>query len=226
MGARLLPKLPAWRKKGTDCMEETIQKILSGSHFAPLESVLKAEFGVALGLELKKAIECRLQALLKEHESDGEDLRAESWYYILPSVAIYQTLRKNVEKDKALKIFREIYFVAAYKGAEYLRKQAQEPSSRKEFVHQMAENKEGERAGFRFHLVQDDAAGAEFHVLRCPYCDFCAQYDCAELIPLFCECDDVVYGSIHPALLWERTRTLGRGDPLCDFKFRLLDEAK
>lgn len=197
-------------------------QILEGKHFQPLNRVLAARFGAEDGAKIENRIHRRLCALLEEHQNDDDALWEESSNYILPSIAVYLSLREFVGSREALGLFRTIYFEAAYEGAAFLREKAENQTFREKFPNEMAENKEGERGGFRFHLVKNDADGAEFHVLQCPYCDFCAAYQCRELVPIFCECDDIIYGSIHPLLRWERTETLGCGQKRCNFKFRIL----
>jgi hypothetical protein len=44
------------------------------------------------------------------------------------------------------------------------------------------------------------------------------KYGAPELLPLFCELDDLVYGGI-PNIRWDRTKTIGRGGGVCDFCF-------
>lgn len=52
----------------------------------------------------------------------------------------------------------------------------------------------------------------------CLYVNVLSGYDPLELAPIFCERDDVMYGHIKNPR-WGRTRTIGRGNSLCDFKF-------
>lgn len=204
--------------------DETIEKILLGEHFAPLQSVLGKYFEKNKGEALYGKIETTLKELLQAHQVEPEALRAESHHYILPSIAIYTVLREYLGMEQALSAFREIYFHAAYENAAFLRERAASSEAFwRNFPHLMAEGKTGESGGFSFQLIADTPEGAEFHVLRCPYLTFCMQYGCRELTPVFCECDDIFYGNIHPRLAWERDKTLGRGDALCNFKFRILD---
>ena len=58
-------------------------------------------------------------------------------------------------------------------------------------------------------------------MVRCPYMDTCVRYGCPEIVRGFCDADDVCYGSMHPKVSWERTKTLGYGFDRCDFKVRI-----
>ncbi|MBR2528085.1 MAG: L-2-amino-thiazoline-4-carboxylic acid hydrolase [Blautia sp.] len=37
----------------------------------------------------------------------------------------------------------------------------------------------------------------------------------------FCDADDVCYGNMHPKISWDRTKTIGHGDDICDFKVHI-----
>ena len=62
-----------------------------------------------------------------------------------------------------------------------------------------------------------------FDMVKCPYQDCCVRYGCPELVKGFCDTDDICYGNMHPRLLWGRTKTIGHGDALCDFKLRITE---
>lgn len=59
-----------------------------------------------------------------------------------------------------------------------------------------------------------------FDMTRCFYMDVFMAYGAPELTAVYCNLDDVMYGDLSPHVRWERTRTLGRGDDVCDFGFR------
>lgn len=59
-----------------------------------------------------------------------------------------------------------------------------------------------------------------FDMKSCFYLDVLTQYGAPELTPVYCALDDVVYEDVSPHVRWDRTRTLGRGDDCCDFRFR------
>ena len=62
-----------------------------------------------------------------------------------------------------------------------------------------------------------------FDMVKCPYQDSCVRYGCPELVKGFCDTDDICYGNMHPRLFWGRTKTIGHGDALCDFKLRITE---
>lgn len=120
-------------------------QILSGAHFQPLDRILVTRFGDEDGIIIKKRIRERLCVLLESHQDDSDALWEESSNYILPSIAVYLTLKDYIGSQGVLDLFRAIYFEAAYKGAALLQSKAEDQTFREEFAHGMAENKEGER---------------------------------------------------------------------------------
>ena len=73
-------------------------------------------------------------------------------------------------------------------------------------------------SGWDFTWKQNDRRALKWNCSRCFYADIFTQHKVSELTSIFCESDDVVYGSI-PTIRWARTRTIGNGDDVCDFTF-------
>jgi|GEM_PF-944062 len=196
-------------------------KVLNNPHFSSLPEALEDAFGTAPATVVREKIEVEWQHLFEVEQVAPDDVREELFGYILPSIAIYCTLRELT--DSALDIFRSFFTKAAMQGAEQLRKKAAlSPGFEDAFLQSMAGGKTSDprpSGGFVFQLIRKDYSGLEFHVLQCPYCDYCAKYECSELVPVFCGCDDILYGNISGTLRWGRTRTIGRGDGCCDFRF-------
>ena len=160
-------------------------QILNNPHFRPLEEKLRLRFGDDEAQRLTADIHDRLRNLLTLHANDAEDLKDESHGYILPSIAIYQTLREKVGREGALLIFREIYFVAAHQAAKSIGQKAEDATYRQQFLQMMIAKKHGARAGFDYRTIENTTTAVEFHVLRCPYVTYCQQYGCPELTPVF-----------------------------------------
>jgi hypothetical protein len=56
--------------------------------------------------------------------------------------------------------------------------------------------------------------------LRCFCLSVLSSYGAEELTALYCQTDDPLYEVLPPAITWQRTRTLGRGDECCDFRWQ------
>ena len=75
-------------------------------------------------------------------------------------------------------------------------------------------------AGWETEWIEDSPARLAFHVHHCFYQEVLAAYEAPELTALFCHLDNIRFTKLPPGLLWERTQTLGHGDPRCDFCWR------
>ncbi len=153
---------------------------------------------------------------LEEHVNDNEALKEESYYYILPGIAIYKTLQRFSKTP--LESFKKMWFHGAEKGAAYLQEKARD----EEFLAGWCRNitpKQTDRGAFIFDIKSVSDSYTEYHVLKCPYVLFCREYECQEITTVFCDSDDISFGNIHPRLIWGRTQTIGRGEQFCDFRY-------
>jgi hypothetical protein len=74
--------------------------------------------------------------------------------------------------------------------------------------------------GWETKIVADTRDCFEFHTYRCFYHDILRRYGAPELTSVLCKTDDWLAEALAPAIRWERTGTLGRGDDHCDFCYR------
>jgi len=75
------------------------------------------------------------------------------------------------------------------------------------------------RQGWDIELVENSQCSFAFNVHRCFYLDVLTAYGAPELTALYCRLDDLLYATWSPSIRWERTKTLGRGDDCCDFRY-------
>ena len=202
-------------------MNEILTQVKRNPHFEHIETILLRD-----GIDpasLMPDFTDKLHRLVMEHANDNETLKEESFYYILPAIAMYQAL-KRCHHDP-LAAFREMWLHGAEKGAAFLKEKAKDKS----FLHTWIQNvtpKDCDAGAFVFEIIQATEKETEYHVKKCPYVDFCREYGCPEIITVFCDSDDISFGNIHPRLIWGRTKTIGRGDPVCDFRYVLLEDSK
>ena len=196
--------------------EELLEELRKNPHFKALPGILARE-GVDQDAFML-AFRDRLSSLLSEHADDSEGLKEESHHYILPAIAVYRTLQEIT--PNALLLFREMWLEGAKMGAAYLQKKAEDDAFLQDWIPSVTP-KRTETGAFLFRIDHVNDHETEYHVLRCPYVQFCRDYGCPEIITVFCDSDDVSFGNIHPRLKWGRTKTIGRGDALCDFKYTL-----
>ena len=197
-------------------MQELLEELRKNPHFKALPDILTRE-GVDQDVFML-AFRDKLSSLLTEHSNDNEGLKEESHHFILPAIAVYRTLQEIT--PNALPLFREMWLEGAKMGAAYLQKKAEDNAFLQEWIPSVIP-KRTETGAFLFRIDHVNDHETEYHVLRCPYVQFCRDNGCPEIITVFCDSDDVSFGNIHPRLKWGRTKTIGRGDEICDFKYTL-----
>jgi len=73
--------------------------------------------------------------------------------------------------------------------------------------------------GWETEWVEISASELSFNMHQCFYKDVLDGYEVPEITRLYCWMDDLIYEDVSPYMKWSRTKTLGRGDDCCDFKF-------
>jgi len=73
--------------------------------------------------------------------------------------------------------------------------------------------------GWDIEQIEDSESSFAFNIHRCFYLDVLTFYGAPELTAMFCRLDDLAYAAMSPSIKWERTKTLGRGDDRCDFRW-------
>jgi hypothetical protein len=73
--------------------------------------------------------------------------------------------------------------------------------------------------GWEVDWVEDSDQCLAYDVRRCFYLDILTSYGTPELTALYCNADDLAFDALPSSITWERTKTLGRGDAVCDFRW-------
>jgi hypothetical protein len=73
--------------------------------------------------------------------------------------------------------------------------------------------------GWETEWVEVSGQALAFNMKRCFYLDVLEGYGVPELTRYYCAMDDLIYEGVSPHVRWARTKTLGRGDECCDFRF-------
>ena len=138
---------------------------------------------------------------------------------ILPSAAIYLTVKEAVGPEKAYRIIED----AAVHGCAEIEKKLQrlmklpgmpdlflkawDPMTRKLFA---------SGNGFQNVFYPREKGAYRMDIVACPYNRYFTELGCPELTKIFCENDERTYGNL-PGLQFIRTSTLGKGGERCDF---------
>ena len=139
-------------------------------------------------------------------------------------IAVYETLRENgIDREKAAWYIREYFQRFAVSFAPYLKRMIRIFGLEKKIpgiFMKVVLKGFGPEAGFRYEFPEAGKHEARANVVRCPYYEICKRYGCPEITRAFCDGDDAGYGDLHPQLVWERTKTIGRGGDCCDFSLK------
>jgi L-2-amino-thiazoline-4-carboxylic acid hydrolase len=73
--------------------------------------------------------------------------------------------------------------------------------------------------GWDIERIEDSETSFAFNMHRCFYLDVLTAYGAPELTAMFCRLDDLAGAALSPSIRWERTKTLGRGNDCCDFRW-------
>ncbi len=170
---------------------------------------------------LVEKIELDYRKLVDENDLSDKMLAKHLKKSILPSIAVYKSLINHGMKSKnAYEIVRNSVLHDAKKSQRMFQKIGRLPFGYflMKFMTPLATKKNFGKAGWDFDWKRVDKSVIEFDCHKCFYFDIFQKYSVPELTAIFCESDDVVYGNI-PNITWARTKTIGNGDKICDFKF-------
>ena len=187
---------------------------------------IKAELDKALPKAQSDALwqeaTAKLDGFLARYSALPKGVHIHTDSRILPSAAIYLTVKEAVGAEKAYRIIED---TAVHGCAEIERKlqrlmklpgmpglfiKAWDPMTKKLF---------GAGNGFQNVFYPKKKGEYRMDVTACPYCRTFTELGCPELTKIFCENDERIYGRL-PGLRFERTGTLGKGAGRCDFCLR------
>jgi hypothetical protein len=167
--------------------------------------------------------EHRLFEMYAGHTDLPEGVRAHTDNFIFPAAAIYLAM-KEVDKDAAYEIMKKVMAEKSGKFGKTLAKWCKIPGFRKFFLSMwdtISHKSFGESSGFENVFYPKEKGCFRMDITQCPYHTYLTEAGCPELNVLFCENDVHSYGNL-PGLKFTRTKTIGAGDELCDFKMELV----
>jgi hypothetical protein len=150
---------------------------------------------------------------LREHLETG----------ILPGLALYQALRQETGDPEAALAELDRLFEAWVQHAP-MQKQVQllsylpDPFAVLRVANRLVLKKSFPPEGWTIEWVEDSDDCVAYNIHDCFYTKVLTAYGAPELTAHFCQGDDLLYGNL-PGISWERSQTIGRGDPLCNFRF-------
>ena len=167
--------------------------------------------------------ENRLFELYASHTDLPKGVSAHTDSFIFPAAAIYLAM-KEADSEIAYDIMKTKMAEKSDKMGQMIAKCCRFPGFKKFFLNMwdsMSHKMFGESAGFKNVFYPKEKDCFRMDITQCPYHTYLTEAGCPELNVLFCENDIHSYGNL-PGLKFTRTKTIGAGDELCDFKMELL----
>ncbi len=165
----------------------------------------------------------RLYKMYSEHQDLPKGVAKHTDSFIFPAAAIYLAM-KEVDPDMAYDVMKKIMAEKSVKTGKMIAKCCAIPGFKKFFLgmwDSMSHKMFGEASGFKNVFYPKDKRCFRMDITQCPYNKYLTEQGCPELTILFCENDIHTYGNL-PGLKFSRTKTIGAGGDLCDFKMELL----
>lgn len=153
------------------------------------------------------------QAVLNDHLRKG----------ILPGLALYRVLRTRYETEAEALAEAERLFALAYRGSAAIFPLFKRVPGNFDLFRVLCREVMARQylsAGWQTVYVEDSPECLAFDIReRCLYRDVLTVLGAPELTSLFCKMDDLIYSQLAPEINFIRTKTMGRGDDCCNFRF-------
>jgi len=165
----------------------------------------------------------RLYKMYADHPDLPKGVAMHTDSFIFPAAAIYLAM-KEINPAIAMDVMRKVMAEKSGKTGEMIAKFCRLPGFKKFFLgmwDSMSHKMFGEASGFKNVFYPKEKGCFRMDITQCPYNRYLTEQGCPELNILFCENDVHSYGNL-PGLKFTRTRTIGAGDDLCDFKMELM----
>ncbi|MCR4597701.1 MAG: L-2-amino-thiazoline-4-carboxylic acid hydrolase [Acetatifactor sp.] len=164
----------------------------------------------------------RLYKAYVEHMDLPKGVRSHTDSFIFPAGAIYLAMK---EKDEAMafEVMEKKMAEKSKKMGAGLAKMCKHAWFRKFFLGMwdtMSHKMFGDTCGFQNVFYPKEKGCFRMDVTACPYNKYLTEMGCPEINILFCKNDEYTYGNL-PGLKFSRTKTIGAGNGLCDFKMEL-----
>ena len=190
-----------------------------------MERLVRTEYGQE-GDAIAAGLHREFESLCAAHPDQPKAVRQHTVMKLYPAIALYRALQSGGKsQQEAFDLVSRFVWEDAEQSAASMRKLMKLPGVYKTmpfFWKIVTKSTFGEAAGFQFHFYDTGSDRVKFDMVECTYCKVCRAEGCPELISIFCHTDDINNENLHPRLLWNRTKTMGGGDDLCDFDLIVL----
>ena len=188
----------------------------------PMKKVLIEKYNKAYALEIIKNSKKVYRELVKNMDDIGEDNpMAYNEMFALVFVAPYIASEKKIPPETIQEMMRRsLYSVKWYFSLINLNtkigKEANKKNILKYYKWYTAEKEKLYPTSFKVDFEGQPYEGACYYrITRCPICAYTKKLGVDELMPLFCELDDVMISLQHGVL--HRKETIAKGGDYCDY---------
>lgn len=187
-----------------------------------MKKVLTERYNKACAAEIMRKSKRVCREIVERADDIGDDNpMAYNELFTLAFVAPYLASEKKIPPETVQEMMRRsLYHIKWYFSKdrpEHQQGQGGEPKERRE-VRQMvyAEKEKQYPASFKVDFVGKPYEGACYYrITHCPICAYAERLGISELMPLFCELDEVMISLQHGVL--HRSQTLASGGKYCDY---------
>lgn len=198
----------------------------NGFYFAlfhgTMKKVLAEHYGKTFARDTMKQARSVYKKLVAEADDIGDDNpMAYNELFALAFVAPYLASGKRMTPEIAQEMMRRsLYHVKFYFGMVNLNTPRGKLANQKsilKYVNWYTPAREKQYPGsFKVDFVGKPYEGACYYrITRCPICAYCKKLGVEELMPLFCELDEVMITLQHGVL--HRQQTIASGGDYCDY---------
>ncbi|MEG0615460.1 MAG: L-2-amino-thiazoline-4-carboxylic acid hydrolase [Oscillospiraceae bacterium] len=193
------------------------------TNYAFLERFLREHFGER-GEAIFAAAEENFAELIADADyCSSRAIKIHMDRTMLPIIAVYKALlSSNFSKADAYESVLMISQTAAIKFQKNYHSLVKIP-----FTYQIFKlfcksfmNKNYPKEGWIINWKRYDKDEISFDMKTCVYHETCQKYGCPELCKVFCANDTTTFAGLMPKIIFERHKTIGKGDKVCDFHFR------
>ena len=165
----------------------------------------------------------RLYKMYADHTNLSGGVAMHTDSFIFPAAAIYLAM-KETAPEIAYDVMKKVMAEKSDKTGRMIAKFCRIPGFNRFFLGMwdtMSHKMFGEASGFKNVFYPKEKTCFRMDITQCPYNKYLTELGCPELNVLFCENDVHSYGNL-PGLKFTRTKTIGAGDDLCDFKMEIV----
>lgn len=186
---------------------------------------LEDKYGAERAHEIMEKALKRYDELIDENKDEPREYYMHTRERIYPSIAVFDALlEEGVERSEAEAFVTDYYRWRSQGMASKIKVVFKIPGLYKivpKFFFSLTQKSFGPKAGFSSENQLIGKGAMSFDMTECPYHKKCVHYGCPEIVKGFCDADDSCYGNMHPKISWDRTKTIGCGDDVCDFKVHI-----